>query len=81
MTRRNGRETVIDVQALLLSLMEPTRQEPGCLRYELLHDQRGKAFIQALLHCAQGGFHYAHGGGRREFQMIADGRQVFQPAP
>jgi quinol monooxygenase YgiN len=23
---------------LLLSLIEPTRQEPGCLRYELLHN-------------------------------------------
>lgn len=31
-------ETVTDVQNLLLRLLEPTRQEPGCLRYELLHN-------------------------------------------
>ena len=31
-------ETVAELQSLLLSLIEPTRQEPGCLRYELLHN-------------------------------------------
>ncbi len=30
-------EMVAELQVLLLSLIEPTRQEPGCLRYELLH--------------------------------------------
>lgn len=31
-------ETVADVQTILLRLIEPTRQEPGCLRYELLRN-------------------------------------------
>lgn len=31
-------ETVAEVQAVLLSLIEPTRQESGCLRYELLQN-------------------------------------------
>jgi quinol monooxygenase YgiN len=31
-------ETVTAMQTLLLNLIEPTRQEPGCLRYELLHN-------------------------------------------
>ena len=31
-------ETGAELQTLLLSLIEPTRQEPGCLRYELLHN-------------------------------------------
>jgi len=52
-------------KSLLLSLMEPTRQEPGCLRYELLHDQRRKAFIPALLHRAQGGLDVAQGDADR----------------
>lgn len=30
-------ETVADVHALLQGLLEPTRQESGCLRYTLLH--------------------------------------------
>lgn len=30
--------TVAELQTLLLSLIEPTRQEVGCLRYELLHN-------------------------------------------
>ncbi|MCB1820110.1 MAG: antibiotic biosynthesis monooxygenase [Candidatus Competibacteraceae bacterium] len=31
-------ETGAALQTLLLSLIEPTHQEPGCLRYELLHN-------------------------------------------
>jgi len=31
-------ETVTALQTVLLSLIEPTRQEPGCLRYELLQN-------------------------------------------
>ena len=31
-------ETTTAVQAILLDLIAPTRQEPGCLRYELLHN-------------------------------------------
>ena len=30
--------TITAVQAILLDLIAPTRQEPGCLRYELLHN-------------------------------------------
>jgi quinol monooxygenase YgiN len=28
-----------EAKALLVSLVEPTRQEPGCLKYELLQNQ------------------------------------------
>ena len=31
-------ETVAELQTALRSLIEPTRQEPGCLRYELLQN-------------------------------------------
>lgn len=31
-------ETVAELQALLLGLIEPTRQESGCLRYTLLRN-------------------------------------------
>ena len=31
-------EPITAVQAILLDLIAPTRQEPGCLRYELLHN-------------------------------------------
>ncbi|MCP5159198.1 MAG: antibiotic biosynthesis monooxygenase [Gammaproteobacteria bacterium] len=31
-------EKVADLQALLLNLIEPTRQESGCRRYSLLHN-------------------------------------------
>jgi quinol monooxygenase YgiN len=31
-------DTVAALYTLLLSLIEPTRQEPGCLRYELLQN-------------------------------------------
>ena len=31
-------ECVAELRTLLLGLLEPTRQEPGCLRYELLHN-------------------------------------------
>ncbi|MCB1777805.1 MAG: antibiotic biosynthesis monooxygenase [Candidatus Competibacteraceae bacterium] len=31
-------ETVAELHTLLLSLTEPTRQETGCLRYELLQN-------------------------------------------
>ncbi len=30
---------VEEAKALLLGLLEPTRQEPGCLRYDLLQNQ------------------------------------------
>ena len=33
-------DTVADVRALLRDLLEPTRQEPGCRRYTLLHNPR-----------------------------------------
>lgn len=31
-------EVVAELQTLLLGLIEPTRQESGCLRYTLLHN-------------------------------------------
>jgi quinol monooxygenase YgiN len=31
-------EAVAELQTLLLGLIEPTRQESGCLRYTLLHN-------------------------------------------
>lgn len=31
-------DMVAEVQALLLGLLEPTRREPGCLRYTLLRN-------------------------------------------
>ena len=31
-------DTVTELQTVLLHLIEPTRQEPGCLRYQLLHN-------------------------------------------
>ena len=31
-------EKIEEMRALLTSLIEPTRAEPGCLRYELLHN-------------------------------------------
>jgi quinol monooxygenase YgiN len=31
-------ETVEEVRAVLLALLEPTRKEPGCVSYELLHN-------------------------------------------
>jgi len=32
-------EKVAELKSLLLSIMEPTRQEPGCIKYELLQNQ------------------------------------------
>ncbi|CAN5140500.1 putative quinol monooxygenase [soil metagenome] len=31
-------ETVEELRVLLLGLLEPTRKEPGCVGYELLHN-------------------------------------------
>ena len=31
-------DTVTEAQTLLQGLLEPTRREPGCLRYTLLHN-------------------------------------------
>lgn len=31
-------DTVSELHALLLGLLEPTRREPGCLRYQLLQN-------------------------------------------
>ncbi|WP_377476270.1 MAG: putative quinol monooxygenase [Microcoleus anatoxicus] len=32
-------EKVAELKSLLLSIMEPTHQEPGCIKYELLQNQ------------------------------------------
>lgn len=32
-------DRIEEVKALLISLLEPTRQEPGCLKYELLQNE------------------------------------------
>ncbi len=48
-------ETVAAMQTLLLSLIEPTRQERGCLRYELLHnaaDPTDFTFVEAWVDAA-----------------------------
>ncbi len=42
-------EMIEEMRALLSSLIEPTRAEPGCLRYELLHntaDPSDFAFVE-----------------------------------
>jgi len=31
-------DTVVELRTLLFALLEPTRREPGCLRYTLLHN-------------------------------------------
>ena len=36
-------ETVDDVRRILLELIEPSRAEPGCLKYELLQNADGPA--------------------------------------
>ena len=46
-TARPGREQ--DLEAAMLSLLEPTRAEPGCRQYRLYaSDQRGRFFVDEI---------------------------------
>lgn len=38
-----GQESVL--QSLLIAMLEPTRNEPGCLRYDLLKDSSNSAIF------------------------------------
>lgn len=55
-------DTVADVRALLRDLLEPTRQEPGCLRYTLLHnpnDPTAFTFVEEWADAAALDAHFA----------------------
>lgn len=44
-------DTVDEVRRILLSLIEPSRAEPGCLKYELLqnvHDRTDFTFVETF---------------------------------
>lgn len=45
-TARPGKE--VEVQSILSGMISPTRQEPGCIQYELLHNLNNPAEFTLL---------------------------------